>query len=137
MDPKTRQRLLSTAALLSLVAAVIHVWVMPEHFEEWWGYGLFFLLAAAAQALYTIVLLRAPTTTFLRLGIIGNLAIIVLWVVTRTIGIPVFGPHAGEIEEIGAIDIASKLIEVLLVILLGVLLRSASQRPPQTTRLAH
>ena len=35
MDPQTRQRLLTSAALLSLVAAVIHVWVMPEHFEEW------------------------------------------------------------------------------------------------------
>ena len=137
MDPQTRQRLISSAALLSLVAAVIHVWVMPEHFEEWFGYGLFFLVAAAAQALYALILLRTPTSTVLRVGIIGNLAIIVLWVVTRTIGIPVFGPHAGEIEEIGAIDIASKLAEVLLVILLGVLLRSAPQRLPQTTRLAH
>ena len=137
MDPQTRQRLLSSAALFSLLAAVIHVWVMPEHFEEWWGYGLFFLVAAAAQALYADILLRAPTATVLRVGIVGNLAIIALWVVTRTIGIPVFGPHAGEIEDISAIDIASKLVEVLLVILLGVLLRSASQRPPQTTRLAH
>jgi len=81
--------------------------------------------------------LRAPTATVLRVGIIGNLTIIAIWVVTRTVGIPVFGPHAGEVEDIGAIDIASKLVEVLLVILLGVLLRSASQRPPQTTSLAH
>jgi hypothetical protein len=125
MDPQTRQRLLTSAALLSLVAAVIHVWVMPEHFEEWWGYGLFFLVSAAAQA------------TLLRVGIIGNLVIIALWVVTRTIGIPVFGPHAGEIEELGAIDIASKLVEVLLVILLAALLRNASKRPQQSTRLAH
>jgi hypothetical protein len=135
MNP-TRQRLLSTAALLSLAAAVIHVWVMPEHFEEWWGYGLFFLIAAISQALYAIVILRAPTPTILRVGIIGNLAIIALWVVTRTIGIPVFGPHAGEIEAIGAIDVASKLVEVLLIVVLGVMLRSASQRPPQTTGIA-
>jgi hypothetical protein len=137
MDSKTRQILFSVAAVLSLLAALLHVWVMPEHFEEWWGYGAFFLVAATAQALYAVVLLRAPTPTILWAGIIGNLAIIALWVITRTIGIPVFGPHAGEIEEIGAIDIASKLVEVLLVILLGVLLRSASQRPPRTTSLAH
>ena len=30
-------------AALSLVAGLIHLWVMPEHFEEWWGYGVFFL----------------------------------------------------------------------------------------------
>ena len=105
---------------------------MPEHFEEWWGYGLVFLIAAVAQALNAIAILRAPTPTLFRIGIIGNLAIIALWVVTRTIGIPVFGPHAGEIEAIGAIDVVSKLVEVLLVVVLAVLLRSASQRPPQT-----
>jgi hypothetical protein len=137
MNPTTKQRLLSTAALLSLAAAVIHVWVMPEHFAEWWGYGVFFLIAAIAQAIYAIGVLRAPTPTLLRVGIIGNLAIIALWVVTRTIGIPVFGPHAGEIEAIGAIDVASKLVELLLIVVLGVMLQSASQRPPQTTSLAH
>jgi hypothetical protein len=136
MNPTTRQQLLSTAALLSVAAAVIHVWVMPEHFEEWWGYGLFFLIAAITQALYAIVILRAPTPTLLRVGIIGNVAIIALWVVTRTIGIPVFGPHAGEIEAIGAIDVASKVVEVLLIVVLGVILRSASQHPPQTMSIA-
>jgi hypothetical protein len=136
MNPTTRQQLLSTAALLSVAAAVIHVWVMPEHFEEWWGYGLFFLIAAITQALYAIVILRAPTPTILRVGIIGNVAIIALWVVTRTIGIPVFGPHAGEIEAIGAIDVASKVVEVLLIVVLGVILRSASQHPPQTMSIA-
>ncbi len=137
MNPKSSQLLLSTAALLSVAAAVIHVWVMPEHFEEWWGYGMFFLVAALTQALYAIVLLRTPTPTLLRVGIIGNVAIVALWVVTRTIGIPIFGPHAGEIEAIGAIDVASKLVEVLLIVVLGVMLQSASQRPPQTMSIAH
>ncbi|HSK84222.1 MAG TPA: hypothetical protein VK902_12605 [Rubrobacter sp.] len=26
---------LRVAAALSLLAAIIHLWVMPEHFEEW------------------------------------------------------------------------------------------------------
>jgi hypothetical protein len=33
-------------AALSLIAGLIHLWVMPEHFEEWWGYGTFFLVPA-------------------------------------------------------------------------------------------
>jgi hypothetical protein len=132
MHSKTRQTLLSSAAVLSLIAAVIHVWVMPEHFEEWWGYGVFFLVAAVAQALYAVVVLRTPTPTVLRVGIIGNLLIVALWVITRTVGIPFFGPHAGEVEEVGTIDVVSKLVEVLLVVLLGVLLRTepAPQRHP-------
>ena len=31
-----------------------HLWVMPEHFGEWWGYGAFFLVAACAQLLYIL-----------------------------------------------------------------------------------
>ena len=45
------------AAVLSLAAASIHVWAMPEHFEEWWGYGAFFVGAAVFQGLYGLVLL--------------------------------------------------------------------------------
>ena len=44
-----RGRILYAAAALSLLAALIHLWVMPEHFEEWWGYGAFFFVAAAVQ----------------------------------------------------------------------------------------
>jgi cell filamentation protein len=44
-----RGRTLYAASALSLLAGLIHLWVTPEHFEEWWGYGLFFMFAAAAQ----------------------------------------------------------------------------------------
>ena len=27
-------------------AAMIHLWAMTEHFEEWWFYGVLFLLVA-------------------------------------------------------------------------------------------
>jgi hypothetical protein len=45
-------------AALSLLAALIHLRVMPEHFEEWWGYGTFFLVCTVAQGLYVPILLR-------------------------------------------------------------------------------
>ena len=40
--------MLYAVAMLSALAALIHLWVMPEHFGEWWGYGAFFLVAASA-----------------------------------------------------------------------------------------
>ena len=58
-----------------LVAALIHLRVMPEHFEEWWGYGAFFLVSALAQALYAPLVLRRPNRMVLLLGVGGNLAI--------------------------------------------------------------
>ena len=106
------------AATLSVVAALIHAWVMPEHFREWWGYGTFFLIIALAQWFYSVVLLRWPRQPLFLLGIAGNLAIIGLYIATRTVGIPFFGPQAGEVEAIGVVDLISKVAELALVIML-------------------
>jgi energy-coupling factor transporter transmembrane protein EcfT len=121
--PRPR-RLVIAAATLSLLAAAVHVWVMPEHVREWWGYGAFFLVVAIAQALYPCILLRGvPSSGLIWVGVLGNLAIIGLWAWTRTAGIPLFGPHAGEVETIGAIDVAAKIVEALLIACLVMLLR--------------
>ncbi len=44
--------ILYVAVTLTVVAASVHAWETPEHFEEWWGYGVFFMLVAVAQGLY-------------------------------------------------------------------------------------
>lgn len=115
------------AAALSMVAALIHLWVTPEHFGEWWGYGLFFLLAAVAQSLYAAALLLVPRWPIFLLGIAGNLAIILLWVVTRTLGIPLFGPEAGEVEGVGLLDLSATFTQLALVVVLAVLARDVSR----------
>jgi hypothetical protein len=110
---------LHVGAALSLLAAIIHLWVMPEHFEEWWGYGTFFLVVAIAQGLYALFLLRRPGRPILLLGVAGNLIVVILWVVTRTSGIPLVGPHAGEVEEVGALDLLCTLAELGVIFGLG------------------
>ena len=112
---------LRVVAALSLLAAAIHLWVMPEHLEEWWGYGAFFLVLAVAQGMYGLGLLRWPSRPFLLLGVAGNLAVAILWLVTRTTGIPLLGPHAGEAEGVGVLDLACTLAEVGIVAGLGAL----------------
>jgi hypothetical protein len=91
MRPAVRaaRGLLYSAVVLSLVAALIHLWVTPEHFGEWWGYGTFMLVSFVAQAIYAVALLVRPRWPLLLLaGASGNLAIIGMWVVSRTVGIP-------------------------------------------------
>jgi hypothetical protein len=119
------KQILYAAAALSLVAALIHLWVTPEHLEEWWGYGAFFLVSAVAQALYAPLLLRRPDRAILLLGVAGNLAIVSLYLLTRTVGIPFFGPHAGESEEVGFTDLCATTSELGIIVALGaVLLRN-------------
>jgi hypothetical protein len=112
---------LRVAAALSLLAAAMHLWVVPEHLEEWWGYGAFFVVLTVAQGLYGFGLLRRPSRPYLLLGVAGNLAVAILWLVTRTTGIPLLGPHAGEVEGVGALDLACTLAEVGIVAGLGAL----------------
>jgi hypothetical protein len=122
-----RGRTLYVAAALSLLAALIHLWVMPEHFEEWWGYGAFFLVAAAAQILYVPLVLVWPTRMVLLSGIAGNVAIVALYLLTRTVGIPLFGPGAGEVEGFGLVDVCATASEVGIAVALGAaLLRNAA-----------
>jgi hypothetical protein len=127
---------LYTAAALSLVAGLVHLWVMPEHFGEWWGYGAFFLASAAAQLLYAPLLLRRPTRALLLAGIAGNLAIVVLYLLTRTTGIPLFGPEAGEVENIGLADICATTSEIgISLALSAALLRNVTPERRRTILL--
>ena len=114
--------ILYATAALSLVAALIHLRVMPEHFEEWWGYGAFFLVSALAQVLYVPLLLRWPNRMVLLIGVGGNLAIVLLYLLTRTAGVPLFGPEAGEVEGVGFIDVCATTSELGIVAALGALL---------------
>ena len=124
-----RATVLLYAAALSLIAALIHLWAMPEHFEEWWGYGIFFLIAAVAQACYGLALLTRLSRALLLLGVVGNLSIVSLWVVTRTVGIPFLGPHAGEVEPVGAMDLLATMAEMALVTLLLAALVASARHP--------
>lgn len=117
------------AVALSFGTAAIHAWVMPEHFREWWGYGTFFLIAALAQGIYGVALLKFARRWLFPVGIAGNVAIIVVYVATRTAGIPFFGPHAGEVEPVKGIDMASKLVELTLFFALAALWLMAPAGP--------
>ena len=121
--PSRSTTILHLAAALSLLAALIHLWVTPEHLEEWWGYGTFFLIAAIVQGLYGVALLRRPRRPLLLLlGVGGNLSIVVLYLLTRTVGVPFFGPHAGEVEGVGVADLGATAAELARVVALGGLL---------------
>jgi hypothetical protein len=111
----TGKAVLYPAATFSLAAALIHLWVMPEHLQEWWGYGAFFLVVAVAQAALALVLLRRPVQPLLLAGFGGNLAIVGLYVMTRTVGVPFFGPHAWHPEGVGALDLAATGSQIALV----------------------
>jgi len=115
-------------AALCLAASLIHLWMMPGHFAEWWAYGAYYLIVASLQGLFGVSLLRWPGKQALVLvGIWTNLAVVVLYVLTRTRGLP-FGPHAGVVEQTGLLDLGTTAAELGLVVALASLLRGAYRR---------
>ena len=133
------RRLELAAAWLSLAAGAVHAMAGPDHLAEWWAYGLFFFGSAAFQAAYGLLLLTrgiegwggwmAVRSKVYALGIVSTLLIILLWVVSRTVGVPV-GPEANEPEGIGPLDLTSKAVEVALVLALARLWWLASRDAP-------
>lgn len=118
MPASAHDRARRLAGALSLLAAFVHGGLTPEHFTEWWGYGAFFAVAATAQALLGLALLldavpdpRARRAVW-RLGLVGQLLLVAMYVLTRTVGIPLVGPSAGSIEEVAPIDVLAVGMEL-------------------------
>jgi hypothetical protein len=149
-DETSYPGLLVLAAGLSLAAGVVHFTVVPEHLSEWWGYGFFFTIVALAQLTYGLLLFIRPwayaedggfrsqpaayTRRIYLAGAIGNLAVICLYLITRTVGIPFFGPGAGEVEPVTALDAAVTLTESVLLGVLLALARQEAARVPQPVK---
>jgi len=102
-------------ALLSLGAAAIHFAVLESHFDEWWGYGLFFAVVASLQAVWALLIARGPAPWLSWAGAAGNAAVIAIWAITRTAGIP-FGPSSGEVEGAAFIDVLATGFQALIVV---------------------
>jgi hypothetical protein len=103
-----------TAGLLSAGAAAIHFAVIGGHFEEWWGFGLFFVLSGLAQLAWSLLAAVRPTKALFWLGVLGNAAIVALWIVTRTAG-TLAGPDPHTPEPVGLADTVATGFEVAIV----------------------
>ncbi len=124
-------------AVTSLAAAGIHFAVMGDHFAEWFLAGLFFSVAAWLQALWAVGVVVSLDRRLLMAGLVGNLAVALIWTISRTRGLPI-GPEPGTPEALGFADVLSTVLEVLLaagcVILLAA--RSPIKLPGGRTGLA-
>ena len=131
--PRSRPAITALGASLagvSVGAAAIHFWVVPEHLEEWAAAGAFFIALGVFQAAWAVAYLWRPSRSVIHAGILANLATVALWVVSRTIGLP-FSPEPWKPEEIGVLDVAASALEFVLV---AGLVASLPDRTPRRAR---
>jgi hypothetical protein len=108
-------RSLWVAASGSIGASVVHAVVMPHHLHEAAVLGWFFALLSLGQLAWVVVLLLRPRHDVVVAGVLANLAVVVLWAWTRTVGVP-FGVAGGARERVGAADLTATGLEVLVVL---------------------
>jgi hypothetical protein len=134
-SPSTRRRplALDCAIVLSSTAALAHFVATPGHYVWWPAAGVFFAVLGVAQFAYAVLLLRgARGNRFLLAGIWGTVGVIMVYVASRTVGIPMAPPvsaHGGRwivgrsavpdgAKYVGPLDIMTLVAEILLVVTL-------------------
>lgn len=138
------KRLLYWSAGLSVGALVAHAIDVPDHIAEWWGYSAFFVTIAAFQFFYGFGLLFQPWRydesgderpdserhgrPYYLLGVILTTSSVVLYIVTRTTGLPFLGPAAGA-ERVTSLSLVPTIESVPLVYCLMRLYLESGAKP--------
>src|SRR6202035_4368278 len=93
-----------------VTAAVVHSLVAPQHFRVSLAYGLFFVAVTITQALFALILFRRPDGRTVRWVALSSAALVLLWLMSRTTGLPV-GPEPWRTESFGAFDVLASVAE--------------------------
>jgi hypothetical protein len=123
-------------AVAGSVAAVIHFAVTSSHFEQYWAYGVFMLAVALAETLWSLLAAsrRGDRRAVLWTGLVLNLGVVLVYVVTRTAG-DVIGPGAGTPEAFGLGDGLCTVLEAVVAVGCGALLVARAGRPVPAARM--
>lgn len=121
---------LRVAAVASVLAALIHYAVVPEHRGEWWLHAVFFTVLGAFEIVWAAAAWTGRQRWILLLGVLANIAVLAVWTLSRTTGLP-FGPDASEAEPVGALDVVCVLAEVVTI---GAILIAFRHRTAVTSR---
>jgi hypothetical protein len=115
------QSLLRTlAAPLALIAGAVHLGQVGVHLAEGWPIAGFFIVVGVIQVGAAVLLLRPRARHWFWFGIVGSAAVIALWVVSRTLGLPFV--EGGEAEPVGVADGVASLTEAWTMVVLGIYL---------------
>lgn len=116
-------------ALLSAGAGIIHLSLVAEHMHEARYFGAFFLTSGAAQLAWAVLASGTFSRRAVLVACIGNAAIVALWVISRTSGLPI-GPEPGTPEAVGFADVVATAYEASIVVGSIWLLRSQDRPVP-------
>ena len=104
-----------TAAGLLAAAGGLHLAALPNHLNTSTVAGAFFAVTAAAQLLGAVLVVTRPSARTIQAVVAGNIAVLVLWAMSRTTGLPT-GAELGVREPVGLLDGLAAAAEILVVV---------------------
>jgi hypothetical protein len=116
-------------AVVSEAAGLIHLAFVREHVHEYVPFGVFFLVVGVFQLAWAAMVLAPRRPWFLVTGILVNAATIALWIVTRTVGLPI-GPEHWTAEAARWPDVTAGVLEAILVLGCAAVLAMRGRRGP-------
>jgi hypothetical protein len=123
-----RGDLLRLGAVLSAAAAVVHLSVARLHFDEYWLFGVLFIVSGVLQLAWAALIWRRGGDRRVLLAGVGlQLGVVAVWVLSRTAGLP-YGPHPWDPESVGPLDTVCTFDELLIAVLAAVSLRATRRR---------
>ena len=122
------------AAAASLGAAAVHASALSQHTFDL-VHTAVFITMTVFQAFWAYLVLRSVDRSVLLSGAVGHGVIVLLWLVSRTSGMPSWLPGASGAEPVGLKDVAATVLAVVAVACVDVLSRrDLSVRPVRASR---
>lgn len=115
-----RRHLAAAAAVLVTGAGWIHLLAAEGHRSHSYV-AAFFVATAVLQVSWAALVLYNVTRRLLLMALVGNLGLVLLWVISRTTGVALV-PGVRHVEPVGFPDAAASGLELMAVAALGLLL---------------
>lgn len=123
--PLAARSLVPAAFVASTAAAGVHAAMAPGHLEHQLTTGVFFVASAAFQAAWAGSLALGASRRVAAIGVVANLALVGLWALSRTVGLPGLSP-----EPVGPWDLTCVAWELVVVAVCVRLLGALRQHAP-------
>ena len=110
------------AAGLVAAAGVIHLAFAPDHIKEYLPFGISFYVMGVGQLVGALAVgLWSRSRRLLFAAVVANVGLCGLWLVTRTVGLPI-GATPWTAEKVGVADVTCVAFQLTLAVLLGALI---------------
>jgi len=105
------------AAALAFASQGIHLWVLTGQLASAIPPGLFFFLVAVGEGLLGASLLFGGGRWTARLGVLLNVLVVIVWLLTRAVSIPqLFEPVRLPVEGLGALATATEIALIFALV---------------------